>query len=171
MLSISQGQTTGNIQNDIGVLNIDKLLHESKAAKYVQEMLEKKRLEFQEEMKKQEEYFDKLDKQLVDQQKDLKPEQFAQKRKEFDAQIAVVHQKATQKREQLESVFNQAMSKIQEEIFRLVRLVAIERRYKLIVARNAVLYQTDDLEITDEILSQLDQKLALTDFESLFKND
>ena len=144
---------------DIAILNIDKLLHESKAAKGIQTDLEEHRLKFQDEMKKHEENFIAFEKALVEQQKNLRPEEFAIKRKEFDAQVAEVHQKATERREQIENAFSQAMEKIQETILLLVRDMAVKNKYKLVVPRNFIIYQEEGLEITEEILKELDQKL------------
>ena len=148
---------------DIAILNIDKLLHESKAAKGIQADLEGHRLKFQEEMKRHEENFIADEKILVEHQKTLKPEEFALKRKEFDAKVANVHQQATQKREEIERKFGQALEKIQETIFSLVRDMAVRHKYKLVVPRNFIIYQVDGLEITEEILKELDQKLPVID--------
>ena len=144
---------------DIAVVNIDKLLHECKAAKQVQTELETQRFKFQEEMKKQEEFFLAWDKKLVEQQKDMKSEEFAEKRKEFDAKLAKVHQKATQHREQLEAAFNEAMTTVQETILLLIRDAAVENKYKLVIPRSFVIFREDALEITDELLKKLDEKL------------
>jgi outer membrane protein len=144
---------------DIAVVNIDKLLHECKAAKQVQIELETQRFKFQEEMKKQEEFFLAWDKKLVEQQKDMKSEEFAEKRKEFDAKLAEVHQKATQHREQLEAAFNEAMTIVQETILLLIRDAAVENKYKLVIPRSFVIFREDALEITDELLKKLDEKL------------
>ena len=144
---------------DIAVVNIDKLLHECKAAKQVQIELETQRFKFQEEMKKQEEFFLAWDKKLVEQQKDMKSEEFAEKRKEFDAKLAEVHQKATQHREQLEAAFNEAMTTVQETILLLIRDAAVENKYKLVIPRSFVIFREDALEITDELLKKLDEKL------------
>jgi outer membrane protein len=144
---------------DIAVVNIDKLLHECKAAKQVQIELETQRFKFQEEMKKQEEFFLAWDKKLVEQQKDMKSEEFAEKRKEFDAKLAKVHQKATQHREQLEAAFNEAMTTVQETILLLIRDAAVENKYKLVIPRSFVIFREDALEITDELLKKLDEKL------------
>ncbi len=144
---------------DIAVVNIDKLLHECKAAKQVQTELETQRFKFQEEMKKQEEFFLAWDKKLVEQQKDMKSEEFAEKRKEFDAKLAKVHQKATQHREQLEAAFNEAMTTVQETILLLIRDAAVENKYKIVIPRSFVIFREDALEITDELLKKLDEKL------------
>jgi len=144
---------------DIAVVNIDKLLHECKTAKQVQIELETQRFKFQEEMKKQEEFFLAWDKKLVEQQKDMKSEEFAEKRKEFDAKLAKVHQKATQHREQLEAAFNEAMTTVQETILLLIRDAAVENKYKLVIPRSFVIFREDALEITDELLKKLDEKL------------
>ena len=139
---------------DIAVVNIDKLLHECKAAKQVQTELETQRFKFQEEMKKQEEFFLAWDKKLVEQQKDMKSEEFAEKRKEFDAKLAKVHQKATQHREQLEAAFNEAMTTVQETILLLIRDAAVENKYKIVIPRSFVIFREDALEITDELLKK-----------------
>ena len=144
---------------DIAVVNIDKLLHECKAAKQVQTELETQRFKFQEEMKKQEEFFLAWDKKLVEQQKDMKSEEFAEKRKEFDAKLAKVHQKATQHREQLEAAFNEAMTTVQETILLLIRDAAVENKYKIVIPRSFVIFREDALEITDELLKKLDENL------------
>lgn len=144
---------------DIAVVNIDKLLHECKAAKQAQTELEVQRLKFQEEMKTQEEFFLGWDKKLVEQQKDMKPQEFSEKRKEFDAKLAEVHQKATQRREQLEVAFNQAMTTVQETILLLVRDAAVKNNYKLVIPRNFIIFREEGLEITDELLKKLDEKL------------
>ena len=154
---------SSSAHNDIAILNIDKLLHESKAAKGIHEVLEGHRLKFQEEMKQHEENFMALEKILIEQQKNLTPEQFSSKRKEFDTKVAEVHQQVTQKRTEIESRFSQAMEKIQETILLLIRDMSVRNRYKLVVPRNFVIFREDGLEITDEILKELDEKLPVVE--------
>jgi outer membrane protein len=157
--SSTSSKDTAMQSYDIAVVNIDKLLHECKSVKQIQASLETERVKFQEEMKKQEEFFLIWDKKLIAQQKDMKPEEFSEKRKEFDAHLAAVHQKATKRREKLENTFNQAMAKVQETILLLVRDFALKNKYKLVLPRNFIIFREDSLEITDEVMKKLDEKL------------
>lgn len=144
---------------DIATLNVDKLLHESKAARQIQKDLEIQRAKFEKEMKAHEEIFSEWEKELINQQKDLKPEEFVSKRKEFDQKIAKVHQDVMKRREFLEGAFQQAMSKVQETIFRLVREKALREKYKIVVPHNFVIFQEEGLDITEDILNKLDMAL------------
>ena len=156
---VSSSPASQKLSYDIAVVNIEKLLYECKAAKQVQEELETQRLKFQEEMKAQEESFLKWDKTLVEQQKKLKPQELLEKRKEFDTRLAQAQKEVSERRERLESSLNQAMTKIQETILLLIRDAAVKYHCKLVIPKNFIVFREDGLEITDEILKILDEKL------------
>ena len=51
------------------------------------------------------------------------------------------------------------MTTVQETILLLIRDAAVENKYKLVIPRSFVIFREDALEITDELLKKLDEKL------------
>ncbi len=148
----------------VAVVDVDKLMQASKSAKQLIAELEKQRAKFQEEVSKHETKLRELEKKLVEEQKKLSPDEFNKKREEFERQVAQVQEKVGKRREQLEQAFSESREEIQKAILKLVVEVSDKNKYTLVIPRSVVIFRADHLEITDNILKQLDEKLPKVNF-------
>ena len=73
--------------------------------------------------------------------------------------LAKAQQEAKQKEAQLNKAFSEALTQIQEKVTEIVAEIAKEKNFQLAIPKAQALYAADGLEITDDVLKRLDQKL------------
>lgn len=143
----------------VGVVNIPKIMRESKAANSVREQLKNKQKAFQSELDAKEKALQQEDQTLAKQRTNLSQEAFGQKVEAFRQKALGVRQEIQQKRAQLDKGFEGALTKIQDTTLAIVKEVANEKGLKLVVSSSTVLYSDSAMDITPEVLNRLNSKL------------
>ncbi len=143
----------------IGVVDIQKIMAKSLSAKSLQDQLESKKNDFQNEIKKQEEDLQKEDKKLGEQRNVLAKEAFEKKVTEFKQKVAEVQRKVQTRRSEIEHAGNKALAQIQENAVSIIADIAKQKGLSIVVPSSQILYSDSSLNISDEVLSQLDKKL------------
>lgn len=144
---------------DIVTINIQTILSESAAAKSAKTQIDSKRTQYQDELKKIEEKLRKEDQALSEQRSLLSPEALEQKRREFAKQVTEAQQNVQEKRERLGEAYNDAVGDIQEAVMKIVADLAKKRGFKVVIPTNNLVYATSDLDITKDVLDQLNKDL------------
>ncbi|MFN7710723.1 MAG: OmpH family outer membrane protein [Holosporales bacterium] len=148
----------------VGVIDLNRLFAESKAAQGLQKAVEEHGAKFQAEIEKQETTLHEAESKLAAEQSKLKPEEFAKKRAEFENKVANVQEKVAEKRMQLEQALEKAKAKVEQNIGSIVTALAEKKGLTLVIPRGATLFRAESLEMTDEVLKQLDEKLPSVSF-------
>lgn len=148
----------------VGVIDLNRLFAESKAAQALQKAVEDHGAKFQAEIEKQEATLHEAENKLAAEQSKLKPEEFAKKRADFETQVAGVQEKVADKRMQLEQALEKAKAKVEQTIGSIVTALAEKKGLTLVMPRGATLFRAESLEMTDEVLKQLDEKLPSVPF-------
>lgn len=151
---------------DIVTINIQSILSESAAAKSAKSQLDSKRNQYQSELKKIEDKLRKEDQTLAEQRSLLAPEALEQKKREFAQQVTAAQKDVQEKREKLGEAYNEAVGDIQDAVMKIVADMAKQRGFKVVIPTNNLVYATPDLDITQEVLAQLNKDLpkATIDF-------
>lgn len=143
----------------VGVVNIQQIMRESKAASSVREQLKNKQKAFQSELDAKEKALQQEDQSLAKQQANLSQEAFSQKVKAFQQKAISARQEIQNKRAQLDKGFSGALANIQNTTLGIIKDVAKEKNLKLVVSSSQVLYSDNAMDITSEVLSRLNSKL------------
>lgn len=143
----------------VGVVNIPKIMRDSKAANSVREQLKNKQKAFQSELDAKEKALLQEDQDLAKQRNTLSQEAFEQKVAAFRKKAMGVRQEIQEKRAQLDKGFEGALTKIQDTTLTIVKEVASEKSLKLVVSSSTVLYADSTMDITNEVLNRLNTKL------------
>ncbi len=166
--AVAQGQTTGEsgqpapLQNAppiVAVVDIQRLLRDSKAAKDIRAQLEKRRSAYQEEISEQEKELRAADDELARQRAILSTDAFQQKRTELQQRIAEVQRNVETRRQQLDKAFGEAMREIQVALVQIVEEMATQGGIDIVFAKSQVVLVRNQLDITDETLNRLDARL------------
>lgn len=144
----------------IATINIQVILRDSAAAKSTKAQIEAKRTQYQGELKKMEEKLHKDEQALSEQKSLLSPEALEQKRNEFIKQVGAARKELEEKRMRLDGAYAKALGDIQEAVVKIVEKMAAERGYQLVVPTSQLLYAVPSLDITKEVLTQLDKDLS-----------
>lgn len=139
----------------VGVIDLHKVVSESKEVKEVRQNLETKFKPRQEKLLKMQsaiqENIDKLrrdDAVMTDKQKDELKQKIMQQRSELD-------KKGASYQEELNTAQNQAMQQFFAKVKKAIEAVANKEKYSLVIQKESAPYVATSLDITDSVLNAL----------------
>lgn len=143
----------------IGVVNVAKIMQDSKAANSVRSQLQAKQKSFQSELDAKEKTLLAEDKALADQKDKVEKTAFEKKVKDFRERAAATQREVQNKRQQLDKAFSTSLEEIQKNVIDITKQIAAEKKLNLVVSSSQVLYNDPALDITADVLKSLDSKL------------
>ncbi len=142
----------------IGVVDTQKVLQESKAAKEARASLladiKAKRALFQ---KKQEEAL-RLQKELSRQGKDASPDDLREKREELAQEVKSLKRLKVDLEEELRRKNMELTNKILQDIREVIKDFRKTKKYTVILDKKAVITSDDAIDITEQIIKLYDKK-------------
>lgn len=141
------------------VINYQRILDEAAAARSIREQIEVRRKAYQEEIGKEEQRLHEADKEFAKQRSLLTAEAFAEKRREFERQVADVQRLVQERRRELDSASAAALKTVQDALIEVVTSIAEERGFNLVLPSSQVLFFARKIDLTDEVLAKLDERL------------
>lgn len=145
--------------SNLGVVNVAKIMQDSKAATSVRSQLQAKQKSFQTELDSTEKDLLAEDQSLVKQKDKVEKDAFDKKVKAFREKAATAQRQVQEKKGQLDKAFAASLEEIQKNVLDIVKQVSAEKKLTLVVSSAQVLYGDPSLDITDEVLKRLDSKL------------
>lgn len=146
-------------QLGIVVMDTQRIYREAAAVRGLQKKIDDQRSSYQKELREKEEALRGADQELARQQTVLSPEAFAAKRRELEEQVAKLQGEVQSRRQDLEKEFAFGMKQVQAALVDISREIAEERRSDLVIEKSAVVLVRPELEITQEALERLNQRL------------
>lgn len=140
-------------------IDIQKILNESTAAKAAKKQIDAKRDEYQKELKTLETTLQKEQQSIQDQRSVLSQEALNQKAKEFEGKMIDAQKNQKDKRDRLAYANEQVLSSINAALTKIVPTIAASKNAKLVIPTAALFYATPDLDITPDVLAQLNKDL------------
>jgi len=147
----------------VAIVNTQKIMAESLAAKSIQTQLDKHRKSFQEEFSKLERDLMEKEKSLVELRSKLSPEEFEKKGQEYKDEVQRVQKMVQQRRQSLEQGANVALNELRSKVFEIVNGIAEKDQYDIVLARQNVIWTKKEMDITDAVMAQLDKSLKQVD--------
>lgn len=149
----------------IAVVDIEKILNESKAAKSVQSQVEEKRKTFLGEV-------EAADKKLRDEQTAIEAkretftkEELTEKARGFEQSRMEARKKIQESKAKLDTAYADAMNKLTKTIYEVSQKLADERKIDLIITRQNIIVGSMSLDITKDVLASLDTALPTLSLE------
>lgn len=143
----------------IVVVDMMQIMRNSKAAKNVQAQVQADMNAYTKEVSKREEELKNLNDQLERQRTALAPEIFAAKSQEYQQRYTTLDRDVQTKRQAMQQSYSEAMTKVELAALQIVADVARERKANMVVAKAALLYMADGIDVTAEVTRRLDEKL------------
>lgn len=159
LLSAATPSSLSAAEQKVAILDLDKIMRESNAAKQVHKDLEGRRKAFQTELQKHETELRAEEQKLVALRDKGNEADFNKKREAFEKRVMDVQKNVGQKRDQLEATFAEAMGQIQNEVMQLVAHTADAQHFTMVLPKSVVVFRSDEMDITDSILGELNTKL------------
>lgn len=147
-------------QSKIAVVDIEKILNESKAGKSIQSQLKSRRETFQKEFSKRENDLMESEKKLVAEKSSLSAEAFATKRRNFERQLLETRNLFQKRRNSLDKGLTLALTNLRKNIIEVTAEVSDEAKYQVVLTRDSVVIVEKSMDITDKVLQRLNSKVG-----------
>jgi outer membrane protein len=141
------------------VIDYQRILRDAAAAQSIRKQIEARRQAYQEEISKEEQRLHEADKAFAKQRSVLSTEAFAEKRREFEQDVAEVQRLVQERRRELDSMAAAALNEVKEALIEIVTSIAEERGFNLVLPSSEVLFFARSLDLTEEVLAKLDARL------------
>jgi len=143
----------------IVVVDMMQIMRDAKAAKDVQAQVQNDMNAYTKEVSKREDDLKHLSDQLERQRTALAPDVFATKSQEYQQRYTALDHDVQTKRQAMQQTYSDAMTKVETMALQIIADVARERKANMVVAKAALLYMADGIDVTAEVTRRLDEKL------------
>jgi outer membrane protein len=143
----------------VAVIDYQRILRDSAAARSIREQVEARRNAYQEEINKQEQRLRESDKEVAKQRSLLTTDAFAEKRRQYEQDVAQVQKMVQDRRRELDSVSAGALNEVKKALIAVVTGIADERGFNIVLPTSDVLFFARKIDLTDEVLAKLDESL------------
>jgi outer membrane protein len=144
----------------VAVVDVQKLLKDSKAGVNIQQQLETHKTKFLAEIAQQEQKLREDEKALSGQRSSLPAEEFAKKAKTFESELTESRRIAQERKKALEDAAAKSIGKLRDEILKVVQQISDEKGYSLVINSQNVVINSKGMDITDETLARLDKAVS-----------
>lgn len=142
------------------VVDVQRVLRESLAAKDVQKQLDTQRAKFQSETEGEENELRREEQDLVKSRDQIDPKTYAAREKLLRQRFLTVERHVEARRKALDATFTESMDKVRNALISVVESVAKSRGAKVVLVKQQILWMDPALDSTDEVLAKLNAKLS-----------
>lgn len=143
----------------IGIVDVQRVLNEAKAAKGIRPEIEKLRKQFQDHVREQEKTLRKAEQDLSQQRALLSRDAFNEKRRNFSEQANRAQQEVQDKRKMLDEAFNKTKNEILSNLVEVAQDVARTKDLNIVMEKRYVFISAKTLDITNDVLAALNKRL------------
>ncbi len=147
----------------IAIVDLQRILQESLASNSVQKQLDMQRSKFQGEVEKEENSLRRAEKELSSLRSQLSAEAYSEREQQLRQRFLTVENNVQSRRKVLDRSYTEAMAAVHAALLDVVSAVAHERGANLVIVKQQALWTDQPLDITDEVLKKLDQKMPKID--------
>ena len=141
------------------IVDMQQILREAKAAKAVQTVINDQYSSYSKEVAKQEDELQQGRAELERQRTVLAPDAWNLRARELQQRYDGLSQVFQGRRQGLQQSLNDAMGKVENAALEIIADIVKERRANLVLAKQAVLFEAEGMDVTAEAIKRLDQKL------------
>ncbi|PIR32152.1 MAG: hypothetical protein COV36_05075 [Alphaproteobacteria bacterium CG11_big_fil_rev_8_21_14_0_20_44_7] len=146
----------------IVVVDIQRILNESTAAKDLSKQIEEKRDQYQSQITAEENSLKKKEEDLVKQKNILSKDALAAKQKEFINDVNEVRKGIQEKKLKLDNAYKKSLGNIQQEVSKIIEEMAAEQGFNIAMPTSQLVFANADLDISSEVLKKLNSSLPKT---------
>lgn len=143
----------------IAVVDIQRLLHESRSGQSIEQQMDAMRQTFADGISQREGALRQEEQDLQDQAALLAPEVLAERRRLFEEKVVALQRDVRAQQQALEQTYGSGIDQVRQAIIEILSAMVDERGIDLVVPQTAVLVGTRNLDITDDVLARLDERL------------
>jgi len=144
----------------IGVIDLQRVIETSKQGKTAQAQIKKQKDKMEEDLKLKGAEIEQIRQRLEREAMVMSKE--AREEKEREARIKLNDFKSLQKRyrSELQNLEKRLIEQLKDDVFELVNNIGKKEGYLLIISKIGVLYSPSSIDITDQLIKQLNKKFG-----------
>ncbi len=143
----------------IAVVDVESILENSIAVKNIKDTINLLGKSIEQEVLAKEEEFKIQEKLLLLQKDKIKKEQFDILVAEFGESVSIAQKIMQSKKVALEQAYSEAIEKVHQATISVISDLSQNNNFNVVVPSNQVLFVTNDLNITLEVITSLNEKL------------
>lgn len=159
LLCVADGLATELKAPLIAVVDVQYVLQNAAATRSIQQAIESQREVYAREIAAQERSLRDAEQELREQESRLAPDEFHQRRRDFEQRVAAVQRAVQERKGDLDRVFNSAMGTVREQLLQTVADVARETGATVVLSKQMVVIMEKSLDLTETVLSRLNERL------------
>ena len=143
----------------VAIVDVQRILQESLAAKSVQKQLETQRSKFQTQIESEENGLRQAEQELSKAHDQLPADVYTDREQQLRQRFLAVERHVQSRRKVLDQAFTDSMNTVRSSLLEIVDTVGHEHGANLVIVKQQALWADKDLDVTDEILNRLNKKL------------
>lgn len=160
----SLATASSNSSSDLKIAVIDlKKIEEAKAIKSINEQVNKKREGYKKEATNKEKELKKKYGELESNKRKLSKEAFEEEENRLAKEVESFQRKSYEDTLKIEKASSEAIAQVRKTLEDIVQSRAKKEQYSLVLFKMNLIYSADSLDITDNILAELDKTLPKVD--------
>lgn len=152
-------KNTSTVNSNIGVVDMKKILAQSKAYQSLVDQFEDVRRKHRNTFTKQEDIIRDEESELLKQKNILSKEAYAEKVKILGKKINELKTKQSRDAQKFELAFEKSTNKIQGALVDVLSIIANNKKLNLVLAKSQVILVGKDIDLTDDAVSELNKVL------------
>lgn len=147
----------------VAIVDVDRIKRESLAANSIREALNAAKERLEADLRTEGEGLKAEEDQLRKQQTILAPEAFTAKRRDLEQRYAELRRRVQESSSLLARARNRAFNTLQGEMYKVLTSQMKDKKISMTMARKSVLIYDERMNITDDVLKQLNAQLPTVD--------
>jgi Skp family chaperone for outer membrane proteins len=143
----------------IAVVDVESILENSLAISSIRKSIDELSVNIQKEVTEKEEAFKKYEEELIQKRDKLSSEKFDALVAEFNKNVSNVQKNVQLKKRALEQAHSKAIETVHEATISIIGELSKKYNVNIVLPSNQVLFVSNDLNITHEVVSNLNEKL------------
>ena len=150
-------ESTTNLR--ILIIDTQRIYRDSMAVKHLQRLIDGQRSSYKGEIKEKEDSLKEASKELSKQRGVLSSEAMSQKRKELESRVVTLQSEIRNRKRELDKRWTSGLNQVRTVLVEITREIAQDHEADLVLERSAIALVKPELEITQEALEKLDERL------------
>lgn len=152
--------SAGHLKSSIvAIVDVQRILQASGAAKSVQQQLETQRSKFQTEIAVEEADLRDAEQKLSKLRETAKTDDYLEQEQKLQQRFLTVERHVQARRKALDQAYTDSMNIVRKALIDIVSEIAKQRGVNLVIVKQQVIWNDQNIDITDEVLTRLDKAL------------
>jgi outer membrane protein len=143
----------------IAILDLTSIRRDSLVVKNIRDQIVTFREVFRKNIQKEEVALKAANQDLAKKRNILTPEEFAKERRKFQQKVVALQRMVQQSKQALDQTRSIAMVEVEKMLNKIITKIALDRDINIILRRDVTILASRTLEITSDVLKELNSKL------------